>query len=73
MQFIQGRGIVEKLVNHIGLYSIMELLIMIGWDDGLGQVNDVQVFSSFGLRVDDAITACYAVAVQGEADSDAGR
>jgi hypothetical protein len=39
---LQGRGIVQKLVEHIGLYSIMELLIMIGWDDGLGQVNDVQ-------------------------------
>ncbi len=30
------------MVDHIGLYSVMELLIMIGWDDGLGQVNDVQ-------------------------------
>ena len=30
------------MVNHIGLYSIMELLIMIGWDDGLGQINDVE-------------------------------
>jgi len=36
-------GIIDKMVNHIGLYSIMELLIMIGWDDGLGQVNDTQV------------------------------
>jgi len=28
---------VDSLVHHIGLYSVMELLIMIGWDDGMGQ------------------------------------
>jgi hypothetical protein len=42
VQFIQGEpDILQKMINHIGLYSVMELLIMIGWDDGLGQVNDV--------------------------------
>ncbi len=41
VEFIQGKGLVDKLVDRIGLYSVMELLIMIGWDDGLGQVHDV--------------------------------
>lgn len=41
VRYIQEHGIIDKLVQHIGLYSIMEILIMIGWDDGLGQVNDV--------------------------------
>jgi hypothetical protein len=34
VQYLQGRHIIDKMVRHIGLYSIMELLIMIGWDDG---------------------------------------
>ena len=42
VKYIQSHGIIDKLVTHIGLYSIMEILIMIGWDDGLGQVNDVE-------------------------------
>lgn len=36
VQFIQETGQLEKLLNHIGLYSVMELLIRIGWDDGNG-------------------------------------
>ena len=42
VRYIQSHGIIDRLVTHIGLYSIMEILIMIGWDDGLGQVNDVE-------------------------------
>ena len=42
VKYIQSHGVIDKLVAHIGLYSIMEILIMIGWDDGLGQVNDVE-------------------------------
>ena len=42
VKYIQSHHIIDKLVAHIGLYSIMEILIMIGWDDGLGQVNDVE-------------------------------
>ncbi len=36
VEYCAARGIITKLVNHIGLYSVMELLIMLGWDDGLG-------------------------------------
>lgn len=36
------KDVIGKMIHHIGLYSIMELLIMIGWDDGLGQINDIQ-------------------------------
>ena len=42
VRYIQSHAIIDKLVQHIGLYSVMEILIMIGWDDGLGQVNDVE-------------------------------
>jgi hypothetical protein len=46
VNYIRTHGIIDKLVNHIGLYSIMEILIMIGWDDGqsssLGLSNDVE-------------------------------
>lgn len=36
-------------MDHIGLYSVMELLIMIGWDDGLGQVTDVHWLAQEGV------------------------
>ena len=38
VNYIATHNIIDKLVCHIGLYSVMELLIMIGWDDGLGQI-----------------------------------
>jgi len=34
VNFIQQTNQLEKILNHIGLYSIMELLIRVGWDDG---------------------------------------
>jgi len=36
LEFIQAHGILDKILNHIGVYSIMELLIRVGWDDGSG-------------------------------------
>lgn len=36
VNFIQETNQLEKILTHIGLYSVMELLIRIGWDDGGG-------------------------------------
>jgi len=36
VNFIQETNQLEKILKHIGLYSVMELLIRIGWDDGGG-------------------------------------
>jgi len=41
--------LLDKLLNHIGMYSMMEILIMIGWDDSLGQVADLQWLFSANL------------------------
>lgn len=35
-KFVVETKQLEKIVTHIGLYSVMELLIRIGWDDGGG-------------------------------------
>lgn len=36
IEFIQSHNILDKILTHIGVYSIMELLIRVGWDDGSG-------------------------------------
>jgi len=36
VNFIQETEQLDKILKHIGLYSVMELLIRIGWDDGGG-------------------------------------
>lgn len=36
ISYIQSHNILDKTLTHIGVYSIMELLIRIGWDDGSG-------------------------------------
>ncbi len=36
INYIQRTNQLEKMLTHIGLYSVMELLIRIGWDDGGG-------------------------------------
>jgi hypothetical protein len=36
LEFIQTHNILDKILTHIGVYSIMELLIRVGWDDGSG-------------------------------------
>jgi hypothetical protein len=41
VKYMATHGTLDKLLKHIGLYSIMEILIMIGWDDGLGGTQDV--------------------------------
>lgn len=42
VRYMSTHGTLDKLLAHIGLYSAMELLIMIGWDDGLGGNQDVE-------------------------------
>jgi hypothetical protein len=41
VRYLSAHGSLSKFLKHIGLYSIMECLIMIGWDDGLGGQQDV--------------------------------
>jgi len=37
VNFIQETDQLKKILTHIGLYSVMELLIRVGWDDGGGE------------------------------------
>ena len=41
VDFLRGRGLVKRVVNHIGTYSMLELLVLLGWDDGSGAGHDV--------------------------------
>jgi hypothetical protein len=44
MRFIKSkRNVVTRMIEHIGLYGVMEVLVLIGWDENLGQINDMQV------------------------------
>lgn len=50
MKWVKSRkDLLSKLIDHIGLYSIMELLVLIGWDDQRGATTDVQWLYKEGL------------------------
>jgi len=38
--FCAAHGVLDRLLRHLGLYSVLELIIMLGWDSGLmeGQI-----------------------------------
>lgn len=42
VSYIQSHNVLDKTLTHIGVYSIMELLIRIGWDDGSGGVESYE-------------------------------
>jgi len=40
VSFCARSGVLDSLVRHLGLYSLLELLIMLGWDSGLDNATD---------------------------------
>ena len=50
IEYIRTHGVLDKLLNHLGVYSVMELLIRIGWDDGSQMGYGMDVMEDAGVE-----------------------
>lgn len=42
VSFCAARGVLDALLRHLGLYSVLELIIMLGWDSGLSMEGQIE-------------------------------